>query len=159
MTDERLFEILTAAAVVVALAGVTAPLAGIHRLEEQASASPYVKAQQDVQRIGMEIRRFVETRRSFPTGEEGACIYHLLLGEGEPPDCSPLDSGPAAPLSRFLEGTFGPDPWGRAYVVNVHGFFSPAERVQVVSGGPDGRIETPPGSLSARGDDVVAVVD
>jgi hypothetical protein len=61
----------------------------------------------------------------------------------------------------YIDGALGADPWGNRYAVNVRwlGVATPFDTV-VLSGGPNGLVETPFGrdGLTPGGDDVVAVV-
>ena len=53
----------------------------------------------------------------------------------------------------------GEDPWGHAYLVNVHGFFNPGERAMILSCGPDGILNTSPRSATPAEDDLILLID
>lgn len=162
-------EILVCGAIIVASAGVVVPALKMRDLE---SAQQVVN--QDLDRIALGIKQFIDDTRTFPTGAAGSTTLHYLFSDGVRPANNALASGPGLHLSEFLgngalsgdawkgpylDGAIGPDPWGNAYVVNVNGFFSSVERVMVISAGPNGQINTAPSATIAGGDDIMVLVE
>jgi type II secretory pathway pseudopilin PulG len=97
-----------------------------------------------------------------------------LYGPGELPRNHPFGSElEARPLADALltsvmggerwSGPYAtglrPDPWGRAYLVNVDGLVDLRESAMVLSAGPDGVVETAAGSVRPGGDDLIQMVD
>lgn len=61
----------------------------------------------------------------------------------------------------YVDGTIGPDPWGRRYAVNVRTLTTRGSLdAFVLSAGPNGLVETPydVDGVTAGGDDVLALV-
>jgi hypothetical protein len=60
----------------------------------------------------------------------------------------------------YLEAGIRLDPWGHRYAINISALSSGASRTVVVSGGPNGQIETAfqGEAIFAGGDDLIAVV-
>ena len=164
-------EALVTVAILVTLAGVVVPMVTVHDVDEPTSATD---PSADLADIATALGSFVNDTRTFPTGTGGAASYHYLFSDGIQPDHNPFASGPGAHVARFLvdvadrpdgwagpylRRSIGPDPWGRAYVVNVNGYFSSMERVVVLCAGPNGRIDTTPSSTIAGGDDQIVVLE
>ncbi len=164
----NLIEMLVIVAIVLAMAGVVVPVVSMRKLDDQ-----WRRVDDELAAIAAGLREYVRSTRTFPTGHSGATSYHFLTSAGAPPKNNVFASGPSTELSKFLAGPdmagdawtgpylrpdVGPDPWGNAYVVNVHGFFRSDENVLVVCAGPNGRIDTPPAATEAHGDDVVVLV-
>lgn len=165
----NLVEMLVSVGIVIALAGLVVPIVSMKRLDDQ-----WEKVDRDLARIAAGVQDYVQATRTFPTGHSGATHFHFLYGDGVLPANNAFASGPALHLARFLtdgtmagEGWKGPylspdigaDPWGRAYLVNVNGYFSSAERVVALCAGPNGQVETAPSATTAGGDDVIAVIE
>jgi hypothetical protein len=51
------------------------------------------------------------------------------------------------------------DPWGRAFIVNVHGYYEPGEHVLILSAGPNGEVDTAPNGTIAAEDDIMILID
>lgn len=164
----NLIEMLVVVAIVLAMAGVVVPVVSMRKLDDQ-----WQRVDEDLAAIAAGVREYVDSTRTFPTGHSGATSYHFLTSRGAEPKNNVYASGPSIGLEKFLAGPdmsgdrwsgpyaasdVGPDPWGNAYVVNVHGFFSAAENVLVVCAGPNGRIDTPPSATEAHGDDIALLV-
>ena len=162
-----LLELTVSVGVLVAVAGVLViGLGALHDESEQGQAAAEVVA------LGQSLNLFERDTNRRPTGIDGATSAHVLLGPGDRPDLGSFGSGPVLPLADFLmRGTMlsagwrGPyaekldvDPWGRAYVVNVHGYFLASERVWVLSAGANGIVETDPTAMQVGGDDIGVVV-
>jgi hypothetical protein len=133
----------------------------------------------DCQRIAAALTQYVRDTRLFPTGPGGDETVRFLVGDGALPTGNPFDDaccsgspGAGARLADYLtDGTLnggprwrgpyleslGSDPWGHAYLVNVHGYYT-AESVWILSAGPNGVIDTRPGSTTVAGDDVGVLV-
>lgn len=171
MANRRLSfaEILMCGAIIIASAGVVVPTLQIRDLDRIRD-----KIDSDLAAIASGIARYVEDTRSFPTGAGGATTLHYLFTDGARPSNNTLASGPAMHLADFLENSnlggqnwkgpylatkIGPDPWGRAYVINVNGFFASDERVMVLCSGPNGQINTAPSATTASGDDVMVLIE
>lgn len=162
-------EILVCGAIIVASAGVVVPALRMRNLD---SARETVG--QDLERIALGVKQYVDDTRTFPTGAAGATTLHYLYSDGIRPQNNALASGPGLHLADFLEtgslggeswkgpyldANIGPDPWGNAYIVNVNGFFSSIERVIVLSAGPNGQINTAPSATTAGGDDLMILIE
>lgn len=156
-------EMVVVMAILIALAGIAVPIFTGEMGEARQSA-----ALTECQRIGDAIRLYMKDTGKNPTGTNGAKTYRLLLTKGDDPSGMGLwGGGRKTQLSRFLlTGDFGgadwagpyinevnADPWGRAYLVNSHGFFS-SERVWILSTGPDGTLNTAATATEPSGDDV-----
>lgn len=162
-------EIILAAAILVTLAGVVVPQMQVRRVENATHS-----VEQDLADLARAIEAFIADTRTFPTGHDGAATYHYLFTDGMRPENNVMASGPGMHVDQFLNSEqfaprgwngpylkreIGPDPWGRAYVINVNGFFSSGERVLVLSAGPNGQINTPLTATVASGDDIAVVID
>jgi Type II secretion system (T2SS), protein G len=162
-------EILVCGAIVVASAGVVVPA-----LKMRDIGDAQTRVTNDLHRIAQSIGRYVDDTRTFPTGAGGATTLHYLYSDGVRPTNNALASGPGLHIAEFmnsaglggeswkgpyLDERIGPDPWGHAYIVNVNGFFSSAERVMVLSAGPNGQINTPPSATIPGGDDLMLLVE
>jgi hypothetical protein len=96
----------------------------------------------------------------------------LLLGPGEVPELGAFGGTTTASLDNLLRSgrgagfqwrgpyveKIGADPWGRAYVVLLGGFQTAQRKPWILSAGPNGLIETDPGSMVCGGDDIGYVV-
>jgi hypothetical protein len=162
-------EILMCGAIVIASAGVVVPALAVRDLD-----AARIKVESDLDAIASGIERYVADTRTFPTGPEGSTSVHFLFTDGIRPRNNSFASGPGLHLSEFLasdalggrswngpylDHAIGPDPWGNAYVVNVNGFFSSAERAMVICAGPNGQLNTPPSATTAGGDDFMLLID
>ena len=149
-------------AVLAGLAGFVVPM-----VASGTGDSSVERARSDLALIASTIEAFIGEAHRYPTGTGGAATYHFLYTKGEIPRNNPLADGPGMPLRAALareEGGAlpglplsrlpGADPWGRAYLVNTHGFFFGGESAFAVSAGPNGVIDTPPSARVPRGDDV-----
>lgn len=161
-------ELVVVVAVILALAGIITPY-----VSRDLSETKDRTAQSDVNRITSAINRYMNDTLLPPTGEQGKRSFHFLIGPGAPPVDNSFNSGDSAPLSAFFEhntwnnvswrGPYledvGADPWGCAYIVNVEGFWNHAERIFVISAGPDRKLETTPTDVEPKGDDVANIIN
>ncbi len=142
-----------------------------------------VQARTECERIGAALRQFVSDTGALPREAEVSDpqVLHWLRSGGRMSPRNPFADGPGGELRTFLSeepasgapsaeasapspsdrGWKGPymlsaepDPWGNAYVVNVHALDGATEVAWVLSPGPDGIIDTPAGSSKLEGDDV-----
>jgi len=163
-----LVAMMTVLAVIMGLAGLVAPL-----MTDKVDQARKECARADLDRIAAAIQAYIEDTLTYPTGTCGAATYHFLFSEGTLPLGNPLASGPGLTLHELLDsgdyggaGWRGPylgsithDPWGNAYLVNCHGYFQGAERIFILSPGPDHTVDTAPTACSARGDDLLLLID
>lgn len=147
----NLLEMLALFGILIASAGVVTPMLSRRHLQAHKD-----QVDSDLLQIRTALEEFVRDTRSFPIGPGGEPRYHFLHSDGRLPEPNPMASGEGASLSTVLP-TAGAliDPWGRAYVVNIHGFFSPVEHVLLLCAGPNGQIDTEPSRTRPRGDDVL----
>jgi type II secretory pathway pseudopilin PulG len=170
MSKQRGFsfpEFVVVVALVVALAGVITPY-----VARDMSAEKNNTARTEVNRIASAVLQYMNDTQYPPTGDQGKPSFHWLAGPGHPPSNNAFNSGDSAALDEFfVKNTWamaawrGPyldnpseDPWGCHYIVNVDGFSNHAERVFVLSAGPNRTVETKPSDNEARGDDVAVVL-
>ncbi|MEW6743477.1 MAG: prepilin-type N-terminal cleavage/methylation domain-containing protein [Planctomycetota bacterium] len=163
-----LIEMIVVIAIIISLAGVIVPVIS-GELEDAKQA----RAVADVNRIATAIGQYIKDTGYLPTGNKGQDKYHWLYSYGDQPSSNDFASGPGTHLRRFLEmndfggkdwkgpyaGDIGPDPWGRAYIVNVHGYGQDDENVLVLCAGPNGEVDTHPSATQAGGDDIVILID
>lgn len=166
--DSRYIEALVAVGILITLAGVVVPTL----------SPPVARAAPDVERdlaaIAAGLRRFIADTRTLPTGPGGAAVYHYLFTDGVQPDNNLFASGPGQHIDRllldepadtadwrgpYLDRRPGPDPWGRAYLVNINGYFSSSERAVVLCAGPNGRVDSSATALTPGGDDQLIVLE
>ena len=161
-------ELVIVLAVLAGLAGFLAPMTS--RRESDAGR---VTARCEMNRIASAMNIYIHDTLYYPTGSRGATTYHYLYSDGPLPENGWTASGPGIPLREILDsgdyggpgwqgpylGPLASDPWGHAYVVNVHGYFFGGERVAIFSAGPDGRLETPLTALEPAGDDLLLVLE
>ncbi len=165
----NLIESLVIVAIVVASAGIVVPM---FARRHHGTAEERVRS--DLHRLAVAMQKYIHDTRSFPTGHTGATNYHWLMTSGIHPTNNVFDSGPSMLVDRFLRENgmagpewngpylfedLGPDPWGRAYIVNVNGYFNSAERVIVLCAGPNGQVNTAATASTAGGDDIMVVLD
>lgn len=160
-----LVEVATTVGILTLLAGLALQArAGLDRAERERAS---VDAAQLAGALG---NLFADTRLA-PTGVGGAPGVRLLLGSsGREPDLPVVvAAGERATFDDILgrnayadERWRGPyltevpvDPWGQSYAAWIEDFHGPAA-VWVLSAGPDGRLDTPPGSTEPLGDDLGA---
>jgi prepilin-type N-terminal cleavage/methylation domain-containing protein len=163
-----LIEMVVVIAIVIALAGILVPIV-TNEIDDAKRAT----AQAALNRISTAVSQYTKDTTFPPTGPDGAKTFHFLAGQGTLPEENKFDSGPQGRLEDFLaknaSGTKvwkGPylqdveaDPWGRCFLVNVHGFLNGKERVWVLSAGPNQRVETNPKNTTLGGDDLGMYVD
>src|SRR5262245_13972782 len=160
-------EMAVVVAIVAAMAAILVPI-----LADELASSEQSHALSDCQRIAAALTQYTRDTRPFPTGPNGNDTLRFLTGTGTVPAANPFDDGEGGLLVQYLANGAanggaswrGPylqqvaaDPWGNAYVVNVHGYFS-AENVWVVSAGPNGAIYTTATDPTPRGDDIGVLV-
>ena len=163
-----LIEMVVVIAIVVALAGVLVPIVG-SELDDSKKAT----AQNEVNRIATALTQYMKDTGCAPTGKNGQKEFHFLATKGEMPSGNEFSDGPRGKADDFLStdryashdwhgpylGESPSDPWGSAYLVNVHGFFNGKERVWVISAGPNRTLETAPKSTTLAGDDIGLFID
>ena len=155
-------EFMVIVAILAGLTGIVVPMAASGKGDAKKE-----QARSDCARIASAVEEFIAAAHCYPTGTGGAATYHFLYTEGEIPLNNALADGPGMPLCEALarEGGGalpglspsrlpGADSWGRAYLVNAHGFFFGGESAFVISAGPNGVIDTPHAATGARGDDI-----
>jgi general secretion pathway protein G len=163
-----LIEMVVVVAIIASLAAILVPV-----MSDELDQRDLANARWQCQRIATSINQYMKDVRQDPSGVLGAQTYHYLVGSGPEPATNPFSSGTKGTLFEFLcDGTTnggtrwkGPylqqvpeDPWGRAYVINSHGFFA-GENVWVLSAGPNGNLDTGPGDFSLQGDDLGFLIE
>jgi prepilin-type N-terminal cleavage/methylation domain-containing protein len=168
-----LIEMVVVIAIGAALAAIVVPI-----VADELVANEQARAFSDCQRIAAALTQYVRDTRQFPTGPCGDETVHFLAGEGNLPATNPFlhasccdapsVAGVGGRLADYVTygaqnggarwrgpylASLGTDPWGNAYLINVHGYFT-AETVWVLSAGPNGVIDTQPGATKVAGDDV-----
>ncbi|MEW6743460.1 MAG: type II secretion system protein GspG [Planctomycetota bacterium] len=163
-----LIEMIVVVAIIVSLAGIIIPVVS-SEIEDAKTA----RAVGDLNRIATAITQYIKDTGTFPTGTLGAQSFTWAHSNADIPESNSFDDGLSEELARFLSldihggdrwrGPYceeiGADPWGRAYLVNVHGYYSATEHVLVLSAGPNGEVETDPTAIIADGDDVAVLID
>ncbi|HND56043.1 MAG TPA: prepilin-type N-terminal cleavage/methylation domain-containing protein, partial [Pirellulaceae bacterium] len=133
-----LIEMIVVVAIIVALSGILVPV-----VTNEMSDSKLKRAHDAVNHIATAIDRYMKDTGVAPTGKNGRRDMHWLYSTGQMPMKNAFDSGASGSVADFLtvnscgvEGWRGPylpalgaDPWGTAYIVNVHAFFTDRERV------------------------------
>ncbi|MCB9899682.1 MAG: type II secretion system protein GspG [Planctomycetes bacterium] len=160
-----ILEALVGLSILVSLAGVVMPIVG-----GEIAGSRVEQAQADMLHIVNGLHAYTDDTLFLPTGIRGRTNVSWLYGPGELPQANPFAAGgEARPLSDVLlsdamggpgwQGPYleelQPDPWGRAYLVNVDGLIDARESAMVLSAGPNGICETSAHASFAAGDDVV----
>ena len=162
-----LIEMIVVIAIIISLAGVIVPVVS-GELED----AKHARARADINRIATALGQYMKDTGYRPTGRTGKETYHFAYTNGELPSSNDFN-GRSVHLRRFLEvndfgganwkgpyaGELGPDPWGRAYLVNLHGYWKDKENVVIVSAGPNGSIDTARTSTIAGQDDIVLLID
>ncbi len=160
-------EFVIVVAVIFAIAGIVTPFVA-KDLDEAKQKS----ARDDVNRIASAVLRYMTDLQYPPTGESGRASFHLVVSEGIDPTENSFGSGDSTSLDTFFSvntwnaaGWRGPylspvgtDPWGSRYLLNVEGYSNPTERVWVLCAGPDRKVDTAPGDLEPRGDDIAVML-
>lgn len=164
-----LLEALVAGCVLVSLSGIVMPVVSGEMHGERMRV-----AQRQTVEIGDALQSWMRSTLYLPTGRKGRTNLAYLYGPGQIPAGNPYaEGGEAAPLAdcllndtmagdRFVGGYIGalePDPWGRAYLVNVDGWLDHREHALVLSAGPNGFVDTPPEQVRAQGDDIIYLLD
>jgi hypothetical protein len=132
------------------------------------------RATDTCRRIAAALAQYRSDTGVRPNGPLGDGSLGWLHGAGTLPSPNALDLGAAGSLDAFLvaggieragDGWAGPyirpvdaDPWGRAFVVGVAAYSHEGDPIWVLSAGPNGAIETRPGDVEPRGDDLGATV-
>lgn len=160
-------EFVAVVAIVVAVAGVVTPY-----VARDFDDTKLATARSDVNRIASAVLQYMNDTQLPPTGERGAPVFHSLVSPGNPPVDNGFNSGDQTSLESifatndwrteswqgpYLNG-LGSDPWGCHYIVNVEGFVNHAERVFVLSAGPNRRVDSKPTDLEPSGDDIAIVI-
>ncbi|MBI1851389.1 MAG: type II secretion system protein GspG [Planctomycetes bacterium] len=162
-----LIEMIVVVAIIAALAAILVPIVS-SELDDSSRAS----ALAECQRIAFAMTQYIKDARVMPTGPLGNNTVTFLYSRGNAPTANPFDDGTSATLASYLNnGTTnggslwnGPylqdspiDPWGRFYIVNVHGYYS-GEHVWVMSAGPNGSIDTSLTDSTLQSDDVGVMI-
>ncbi len=160
----KVMEVLVALSILVCVAGVTVPIVGVELREGREE-----QAMHDMVDILGGLRSYTHDTLFLPTGERGRTNVTWLYGPGELPRNHLFDlRGEGRPLDDVLltsslggpgwQGPYiealTPDPWGRAYLVNVDGLVDGRETPMILSAGPDGRVDTLPDAREVAGDDI-----
>jgi general secretion pathway protein G len=162
-----MIEMIVVLAIIVSLAGVIIPV-----VSGELDDAKQARAVTDLGRLASAIEHYVKDTGFKPTGTRGAHFYHWGYTNGDQPTSNDFNDGRSVHLRRFLEENdlggpywkgpylteLGADPWGRAYLVNLQGYFS-SENVLVLSAGPNGVVETEPTSTAAEGDDIALFIE
>ena len=156
-----LLELIVVVALLALIAGLVLPM-----LDERGEDRNQVAALREAAALGRALRAFEsDTGRPPAPSDDG-----WLAGPGPRPGIGALQAtwheltdllvaDPGVPHWRgpYVEG-LGPDPWGRAYVVNSRAYRHADEYVWVLSAGPDGVVQTRGSKLVTDGDDVGVMV-
>jgi general secretion pathway protein G len=168
MRGFSMVELVIILAIIVGLAGVVVPI-----VSQEVKDSQKARAIADINRIATGVNQYIKDTLFYPTGNQGSTTFHYLYSEGNIPQNNIFATGEGRHLDEFLGSKNlggarwkGPylqstpiDPWGNAYIINVEGFFNPAERAMILSAGPDGVVNTTPRSVSPAGDDLMLLID
>jgi len=166
-----LIEMVITIAIISSLAAILVPIVAAE-LGDSAKA----RAQGDARRIGVAVDQFFKDVRFGPTGPLGNNTVEYLEGTGAPIAPNPFgdDGGAIEAIEDYLtDGAANggpewggpyvagvpPDPWGNAYLINVHGFYDAAEFVWVISAGPNGVFDTGPTDTLLQNDDLGILVE
>ena len=165
-----LIEMIVTVAIIASLAAILVPI-----VSSELGDTAESRALGDCQRIGAALTQFIKDTRLFPTGPLGDNSVESLLGTGTAPtDPFDDDGGTADDLADYItDGStnggalwagpymqeVGADPWGNAYVVNVHGYYEATEYVWVMSAGPNGTVDTAVGGTTPASDDIGILLD
>jgi len=164
-----LLESLVALALMLSLSGVVMPA-----VADGIAEGRVADAQGAMHDIARGLAAYSADTLFLPTGREGRTNVAWLYGPGElPADNSFIEGGEGRALAdALLEDVLGgegwngpylpglsPDPWGRAYLVNVDGWIDGREVAMVLSAGPNGRVETAATENRPGGDDVILLLD
>ncbi len=166
-----LIEMIVTVAIIASLAAILVPIVS-GELADTGTAT----AQGETRRIGTALNQFFKDVSFAPTGPGGNNTIEFLVGSGTVPDPNGFndDGGAGADADTYLtngsanggsqwKGPYlaeiEPDPWGNAYMINVHGYYDAAEFVWVISAGPNGTMDTAPSDTLLQGDDLGILVD
>lgn len=166
-----LIEVIVVASIIAILAGILVPM-----IFNQIDEARIARAQADSKSISTAILMFRKDTGKWPLYLAGDCsqTYDTLEGIGTPPP-NPLgdwkigtnNSAIASLLNlaandacynnskalSYLPQEPVADPWNYRYVVNAANFAG-SNPVWVISGGPDGKIDTAVNSQTLAGDDI-----
>jgi len=158
---------LVALAIMVSLAGITAPIVG-GKLAEGRLDQTLV----DMQHIVDGIRQYSKDTLFLPTGVQGRTDLTWLQGQGPLPQGADQLQGEVRDLADVLtndsmggrawQGPYGQetvDPWGHAYMLQVAGLVDSGHPAWVVSAGPDGVLETSALDRKPVGDDLLLPIN
>ena len=168
-----LIEMIVTVAIIASLAAILVPI-----VSSELGDTAQSRALGDAQRIGTAVTQFIKDARVFPTtNASGVDSTEVAWGAGTKPATNNLfdDGGDEEDLLEYLTTNAsnwggalwsGPymqqiaaDPWGNAFIVNVHGYYEDTEFVWVISAGPNGDIDTAPTSAVLQGDDIGVLID
>jgi type II secretory pathway pseudopilin PulG len=163
-----LLEALVSLCILVKLAGVVVPITA-----DRADAMRMERTETALSDIARGLQAYTRDTGLLPVGGEELTVT-WLYGPGDMPRNHPFGSElEARPLADALltssmtgdgwRGPYiaqlGPDPWGRAYLVNVDGLVDVRESAMVLSAGANGIVETAAGSVRPGGDDLIQMLD
>lgn len=164
-----LLESLVALALMLSLSGVVMPA-----VADGVAESRVIECQATMHDIARGIAAYSADTLFLPTGREGRTTVAWLYGPGALPVGNTfIEGGEGRALDDVLmsdvmggHGWKGPyvaglepDPWGRAYLVNVDGWIDPRETPMVLSAGPNGVVETSEHDTQPGGDDILLLLD
>src|SRR5262245_5036798 len=124
-----LIEMIVVIAIIISLAGVIIPV-----VSGELDDAKQARAVGDLNRLATAIGQYIKDTGYKPSGDRGAQLYHWAYTNGDQPISNDFNDGRSVHLRRFLEvndfggphwkgpylGDLGADPWGHAYVVNLH---------------------------------------
>ncbi|MFO0980798.1 MAG: hypothetical protein U1E76_03445 [Planctomycetota bacterium] len=138
----------------IALGGVVGPV-----MKEQRAATERAAAMADLADIGKVVDAVLKRKPALARDAQGEALSYVHT-EGKLPSNNVYASGPGAPLLEWFRAAnaplIGADPWGHAYLVNLH---SEGGSLSVLSAGPNGQVNTEPNAILPGGDDLLYVLD
>ena len=164
-----LIEVIVVAAIIAILAGILVPM-----IFNQIDESKTARAQADVKSLAMAIQMLRKDTGKFPTLDKttatdtvtilyvpdgNAGIPNLAAGWSNAKENNITDhlrdnSGAYSNWKGPYLPQLSVDPWNNAYVINADAFRSPGSAVWVLSGGPNGKIDTPAAATTINTDAV-----
>lgn len=168
-----LIEVIVIVAILAILAGILAPM-----IFSQIDDAKLARAEADAKSITSAIIALRKDVGQWPNHSGAGCpeTTTFLRGNGNlPSDLAAMafstastvmfsdvlmqdDEGCYTPSGKYkgpYMGMINADPWGNAYIAAASNFVTGStDPVFVLSAGPNGKIETPPSSLTPLGDDI-----
>ena len=163
-----LIEVIVVVGIISILAGILIPM-----ILKEIDESRITRASADIRSISSALIVFKKDTAQWPA-MDGTCALNLTLlaGSGNVPTglgVNGWDNTSSANIDNHLminddgcynnwKGPYLPsvsaDPWGNQYVINAGNFGVSGSPVWIMSAGPNGILDSNPGSTSSVGDDI-----